>query len=93
MAAAGVGAGSPMNFTPEIPGKQVFVEKNVTCVDIVARNIKQKVLAVRESARTFFKFLYLGISSIKHRPAKATCDKKIRVVHEKNPLTDIEPSD
>lgn len=28
MAAAGVGAGSPMNFTPEIPGKQVFVEKN-----------------------------------------------------------------
>ena len=37
--------------------------------------------------------LYLGISSIKHRPAKATCDKKIRVVHEKNPLTDLEPSD
>ena len=38
-------------------------------------------------------FVYLGISSIKHRPAKATCDKKIRVVHEKNPLTDLEPSD
>jgi len=68
-----------------------LLKKNVTCVDIVARNIKQKVLAVRESARTFF--MYLGISSIKHRPAKATCDKKIRVVHEKNPLTDLEPSD
>jgi len=51
-----------------------LLKKNVTCVDIVARNIKQKVLAVRESARTFF--MYLGISSIKHRPAKATCEKK-----------------
>ncbi len=38
-------------------------------------------------------FKYLGISSIKHRPVKVLCDKKIRVVHEKNPLTDIEPSD
>jgi len=38
-------------------------------------------------------YVYLGISSIKHRPVKVTCVKKIRVVHEKNPLTDIEPSD
>lgn len=35
----------------------------------------------------------IGISSIKHRPVKVLCDKKIRVVHEKNPLTDIEPND
>ena len=37
--------------------------------------------------------IHLGISSIKHRPVKVKKKKKIRVVHEKNPLTDIEPSD
>ena len=31
-------------------------------------------------------FIYLGISSIKHRPVKVTCVKKIRVVHEKTRL-------
>jgi len=30
--------------------------------------------------------VYLGISSIKHRPVKVTCVKKIRVVHEKTRL-------
>ena len=39
------------------------------------------------------KLIYLGISSIKRRPVKVACGKKIRVVHEKNPLTDLEPSD
>jgi len=30
---------------------------------------------------------------IKQQPVKVPCVKKIRVVHEKNPLTDLEPSD